>query len=168
MSDIFSKYRFTASQIKILEDIKSDFIMWNTKRIEDIFPHSLKDKFKDKQLTKEIVKYIQNYHNQLKNQPNDYSEFKNIKYNNSKKFSFHEINKDGLGLGSCPVASNNTRCCNLLTLDAIESCGFDCSYCSIQSFYNENRIGIDSGFKDKLKNLKLDPNKIYHIGTGQS
>ncbi len=55
-----------------------------------------------------------------------------------------------------------------MTLDAVESCGFDCSYCSIQSFYNENKIGFDKNFANKLKNLKLDPNKTYHIGTGQS
>jgi len=66
------------------------------------------------------------------------------------------------------VASEGTRCCNLLTLDAVQSCGFDCSYCSIQSFYNENKIGFDKEFKQKLQNLKLDPNKTYHIGTGQS
>jgi spore photoproduct lyase len=68
----------------------------------------------------------------------------------------------------CPVASEGTRCCNLLTLDAVESCGFDCSYCSIQSFYNQNQIGIDKNFKQKLKDLELDPTKVYHIGTGQS
>ena len=73
-----------------------------------------------------------------------------------------------MALGKCPVASAKTRCCNLLTLDAVESCGFDCSYCSIQSFYNENKIGFDKGFANKLKNLKLNPNKYYHIGTGQS
>jgi spore photoproduct lyase len=53
-------------------------------------------------------------------------------------------------------------------LDAVESCGFDCSYCSIQSFYNENKIGFDKDFKSKIENLVLNPNQIYHIGTGQS
>jgi spore photoproduct lyase len=73
-----------------------------------------------------------------------------------------------LGLGRCPVASERTRCCNLLTLDAVEKCGFDCSYCSIQSFYHGNEVVFDSGFADKLAKLKLDPDTIYHIGTGQS
>ena len=53
-------------------------------------------------------------------------------------------------------------------LDAVESCGFDCSYCSIQSFYNQNTITFDSSFKDKLLNLNLEQNKTYHIGTGQA
>lgn len=73
-----------------------------------------------------------------------------------------------LGLGRCPVASEKTRCCNLMTLDAVEKCGFDCSYCSIQSFYHGNEVTFDSSFAEKLARLELDPNKTYHIGTGQS
>jgi spore photoproduct lyase len=66
------------------------------------------------------------------------------------------------------VASERTRCCNLLTLDAVEKCGFDCSYCSIQSFYHGDEVVFDSSFGEKLKQLSLDSSKIYHIGTGQS
>ncbi|MEA1910069.1 MAG: hypothetical protein U9N32_00120, partial [Spirochaetota bacterium] len=71
-------------------------------------------------------------------------------------------------LGHCPVASNKTRCCNLYTLDAVKNCGFDCSYCSIQSFYTDGKIYLHENLKEKLNNLTLDPDKIYHIGTGQS
>lgn len=85
-----------------------------------------------------------------------------------ESFKIEEIEKESLGLGSCPVASPKTRCCNLLTLDAVESCGFDCSYCSIQSFYKNNTISFDKNFAKKLERLELDPSKTYHIGTGQS
>ncbi|MCD8477698.1 MAG: hypothetical protein LRY68_07160 [Sulfurospirillum sp.] len=83
-------------------------------------------------------------------------------------FKIEEIEKEHLGLGSCPVASPKTRCCNLMTLDAVESCGFDCSYCSIQSFYKNNTIIFDKNFAQKLERLELDSHKTYHIGTGQS
>ncbi len=76
--------------------------------------------------------------------------------------------KDQIALGYCPVASERTRCCNLLTLDAVVNCGFDCSYCSIQSFYHGNKVIFDTSFADKLSRLELDPDKTYHIGTGQS
>ena len=102
----------------------------------------------------------------LKAKPKKYGEFKSTHKDN--KFNFTTFEKEELSLGMCPVASPKTRCCNLMTLDAVESCGFDCSYCSIQSFYNENKIGFDKNFATKLKNLKLDPKKTYHIGTGQS
>jgi spore photoproduct lyase len=162
-----TKYNFTVSQQNILQNIKIDLEMWNETSFEDIFPYHLEKKYQGKQLSKKIFEYFINYHNQLKNVVKNYKNFKNIKYE-AKKFEFETIQKDGFALGFCPVASEGTRCCNLLTLDAVESCGFDCSYCSIQSFYNQNKVGIDKDFKQKLQNLQLDKNKIYHIGTGQS
>lgn len=75
---------------------------------------------------------------------------------------------DHLGLGRCPVASEQTLCCNLLTLDAIESCVFGCSYCAINSFYTKGVIGVDEDFSQKLSKLQFDHSQIYHIGTGQS
>lgn len=160
-------YSFTFSQKEILKNIQKDFLMWNEKSFDDIFPDQYLEKYKNKQLSKKIFEYYVDIHEKLKKQPNDYKNFETIKYD-VRKYSFQEITKDGIGLGACPVASEGTRCCNLLTLDAVESCGFDCSYCSIQSFYNQNKIGIDKDFKKKLENLELDPNQVYHIGTGQS
>lgn len=161
------KYNFTVQQKKILEDIKKDFLMWNECDFDAIFPNEYLEKYEGKQLSKKIFEYYVKIHQELLQKPNDYEQFKNIKYS-PRKYSFELIEKEGLGLGSCPVASEGTRCCNLLTLDAVESCGFDCSYCSIQSFYNENKIGFDKDFKSKIENLVLNPNQIYHIGTGQS
>ena len=160
-------YNFTFSQKNILNNIKKDLIMWNEKSLDEIFPYDYLELYKNKQLSKKIFEYYVDIHKKLKNQPNDYSNFTELKYD-VRKYSFEKIEKKGIGLGACPVASEGTRCCNLLTLDAVESCGFDCSYCSIQSFYNQNKIGIDKDFKQKLENLDLDPNQVYHIGTGQS
>jgi len=164
---LIEKYNFTFSQINILKNIEKDFLMWNEKSMEESFPRVYLEKYKGKQLSKKIFEYYVSIHNNLKNKPNDYGDFKNIKYD-VRKYSFQKIEKKGIGLGACPVASEGTRCCNLMTLDAVESCGFDCSYCSIQSFYNQNKVGIDKNFKEKIQNLNLDPNETYHIGTGQS
>jgi len=161
------KYNFTVSQKKILEDIRKDFIMWNETSFDDIFPYEFEEKYSGKQLSKKIFEYYVKEHKSLQGKPNDYKSFDDVKYD-VRKYSFEAIEKKGIGLGACPVASEGTRCCNLLTLDAVESCGFDCSYCSIQSFYNQNKIGFDKDFKEKLLNLELDPNETYHIGTGQS
>ena len=161
------KYNFTVSQKKILDDIKKDLFMWNETPFDHIFPYELEERYQGKQLSKKIFEYYVNEHKNLQEKPNDYKTFDDVKYD-VRRYSFESIEKKGIGLGACPVASEGTRCCNLLTLDAVESCGFDCSYCSIQSFYNQNKIGIDKDFKQKLKDLDLDPNQVYHIGTGQS
>jgi spore photoproduct lyase len=55
-----------------------------------------------------------------------------------------------------------------MTLDAVENCGFDCSYCSIQSFYHGDEVRFDRDFARKLAQIELDPQRTYHIGTGQS
>jgi spore photoproduct lyase len=164
---VIEKYPFTHSQREILKKIQKDFKIWDIGELEEFFPTQfLNQNQNQKAVAKRIFNHYQSLHQSLQNQRVDYESFK-PDYT-PERFKIETIEKESLGLGSCPVASEGTRCCNLYTLDAVESCGFDCSYCSIQSFYNQNRIVFDSGFKDKLKNLKLEQNKIYHIGTGQS
>lgn len=162
-----NKYNFTVSQQNILKNILIDLKMWNEETLDENIINELDEKYEEKQLSKKVFETLVNYHKELKEIPNNYAQFEDIKHD-TRKFSYTQIEKQGIGLGACPVASEGTRCCNLLTLDAVESCGFDCSYCSIQSFYNQNKIGFDKDFKKKLENLNLDPNQTYHIGTGQS
>jgi len=154
------KLRFTHQEIKQIIDISRDLTLWDEGTIVDIFPeHDQK---------KVVFARLKKAYEELRCKPNSYKDFELKNIPQEQRFNFKTEAKEGFGLGLCPVASEKTRCCNLLTLDAVESCGFDCSYCSIQSFYNQNTITFDSNFADKLKNLKLDKNKTYHIGTGQA
>ncbi|MCK5734821.1 MAG: DNA repair photolyase, partial [Spirochaetaceae bacterium] len=118
---------------------------------------------------KEAYRTIKLIWGKLKENPKSYSGFKgssDILISGGKPIV--NINRDTPGFGRCPVASEKTRCCNLLTLDAVEGCGYDCSYCSIRYFYDDDSIGIDEGFIEKLHNIEIDPGRSYHIGTGQS
>ena len=154
------KFKFTHNEIKQIVDISRDLNMWDEKNIIDIFPiHEQK---------KVVFNRLKAIYDDLRNSPNSYEDFKLNNIIQEQKYKFKTAPKEGFGLGLCPVASEKTRCCNLLTLDAVESCGFDCSYCSIQSFYNQNTITFDSNFAQKLKDLDLEKNKTYHIGTGQA
>jgi spore photoproduct lyase len=153
-----NSYRLSFQDLKALVDMAIDLSMWQEGSLIDIW--------EDKRDKKGTIKYIKSRYEDIKSNPKSYSDFKSIK--GTKKFKIEETKRDTLGFGQCPVASEKTRCCNLLTLDAVESCGFDCSYCSIQSFYNEGKVVFDTNFKERLKSLKLDRDKYYHIGTGQS
>ena len=153
-------YKFSHQEIKQIINIARDLGMWDEKRITAIFPEHPQRKVVFSRLLKA--------YEAIRDKPNSYENFTLKNIPQEQKFTFKVAQKEGFGLGLCPVASEKTRCCNLLTLDAVESCGFDCSYCSIQSFYKQNTITFDSGFKDKLLNLNLDKNKTYHIGTGQA
>ena len=152
--------KFSHQEIKQIVEIARDLEMWGERNIVDIFPeHSQK---------KVVFTRLRKAYEEIRSTPNSYENFELKNIPKEQKFTFKTEEKEGFGLGLCPVASEKTRCCNLLTLDAVESCGFDCSYCSIQSFYNQNTITFDSGFKDKLLNLNLQKDKTYHIGTGQA
>ena len=165
LRSISFNYQFSHQEIKQLTDIARDLNMWDEKSIITLFEENSLSELESKKL---VFKKLRSLYEKIRNTPNSYENFQLKNVPSEQKYKFTTEQKEGFGLGLCPVASEKTRCCNLLTLDAIESCGFDCSYCSIQSFYKQNTITFDSSFAQKLQNLQLDPNKTYHIGTGQS
>ncbi|MFA6196895.1 MAG: spore photoproduct lyase family protein [Sulfurimonas sp.] len=154
------RLKFSHQELKQIIDMARDLGMWNEKSIIEIFP--------EHEQKKVVFTRLKKAYEAIRNAPNSYKNFELKNIPTEQKYSFTTVQKEGFGLGLCPVASEKTRCCNLLTLDAVESCGFDCSYCSIQSFYKQNTITFDSSFAEKLRNLNLDKNRSYHIGTGQS
>jgi spore photoproduct lyase len=69
--------------------------------------------------------------------------------------------------GRCPAYSERTDCCGLYTLDAAAGCPFSCSYCTIQTFYDD-RAELRVDLADRLREIAIDPQRFYHIGTGQA
>ncbi len=165
-NNFLEKYKFTFQEKRILDEISCDLKMWEEGTLRDIWDFSLEEKYEGKKLKKELISSVRKRYENLKNSPSDYENFRNKVH--PHKIKIEEQQKSSLGFGACPVASSKTRCCNLLTLDSVESCGFDCSYCSIQSFYNEGRVTFDKDLQKKLDAIRLNPNELYHIGTGQS
>ncbi len=151
-------FRFSNQEMRILCEIARDLQMWREGSIEEIWPQ-IDDK-------RELFKRVRKNYERIKNLPKSYENFSQKEQGPNRVFV--EVADKDVGFGMCPVASPKTRCCNLWTLDVVESCGYDCSYCSIQSFYNQDKVTVISDLKNKLSALKLDPDQIYHIGTGQS
>ena len=160
-------HRFSHQEIKQLVDIAIDFRMWGKGSVADFWKEEPYRNRTPKQRKQALLRDLRELHQRFREEENDYSELSREKVKAPKIRLIAEA-KENLGFGLCPVASPKTRCCNLLTLDAVESCGFDCSYCSIQSFYNEGKITFDTSLREKLQNIQLDPQEFYHIGTGQA
>jgi spore photoproduct lyase len=153
------------SELKNLCDRAVDFSMWGEPSIATFLEYQPPGANKKPEKQK-ILKVIEKRWLELKNTPASYSPTSPKK---AKKYQMVTESKANLGLGSCPVASEKTRCCNLITLDAVEGCGFDCSYCSIQTFYKGGSTAtFDRDFQSKIDAIELEPNQLYHIGTGQS
>ncbi len=160
-------HRLSHQEIKQLIDMAIDFRMWSKGELSAYWDEKRYENRTPKQRKQALMADIRKVHLSFQEEANDYSELHEQKFQ-APKIKLIADEKENLGFGLCPVASSRTRCCNLLTLDAVESCGFDCSYCSIQSFYNEGKITFDTSLKTKLENIRLDPDEFYHIGTGQA
>lgn len=153
--------RLTQQELRELCLIANDLQMWKEAPLDELWPSDIQPK-------KPLLAELRARYQACQNKPRSYASFEVVDKPRTLKPNLVTQDKGKLGLGYCPVASEKTRCCNLLTLDAVERCGFDCSYCSIQSFYHQNEVRFDEGFAQKLRDIELDPDKFYHIGTGQS
>lgn len=162
------QHRFTLQELRQVTEMALDLSTWKETSIMGLWPHDLPPGLTGKAARARVVERVRQQWNALKWSANRYDSFGRAAKPVSQKTTLLQREKDKLGLGYCPVASRRTRCCNLMTLDAVENCGFGCSYCSIQSFYHGNRIYFDPRFAEKLEALQIDPGRVYHIGTGQS
>lgn len=164
LEKICGQWNFSFQQIRLLILMAIDLQKWGGSNIDDLLKHISVEEIEDR---KRLFTQIEKRFHQIRDTEKNYKRYPCTPIP-KRELTLIETQDDHQILGSCPVASSKTRCCNLKTLDAIRNCGFDCSYCSIQSFYYDDRIYFDGKLEEKLEKLQLDPNQIYHIGTGQS
>ncbi|MDP7095647.1 MAG: DNA photolyase, partial [Candidatus Marinimicrobia bacterium] len=160
-------YRLTFQELQQLTEMAIDFEMW-------IEPSIVKQwrKIEAKHLSgngnkkKIILNELKQLWFSLKATPSMYNSDAPHVRSIVRKVKNNTLQNDVFG--ECPVASQKTVCCNLLTIDAVQGCSLGCSYCSIQTFYEDGAIKIESDLSEKLDKIQLDPQKNYHIGSGQS
>jgi spore photoproduct lyase len=165
-----SEYKLSFQDNRLLQIMASDFRRWDEGEISIIWKDPENPALKGKDRKKKAMDGIKTVWNRIKVEPKSYSSFASDYKPMNRTISFSDKSPDSPVLGRCPVASEKTRCCNLQTLDAVMGCGFDCSYCSIRTFYHTDEIQFHQDLKMKLDKIskELDPAKRYHIGTGQS
>jgi len=167
LADRAQELRLSVQDCRQACEIALDFQMWGGESIEDVWPEDENKSPSGKARKQQVMRLLRSNWEEHKKRDNRYqTDCSTTKISAASKP--RSIEKSSLGLGRCPVASPRTMCCNLQTLDAVDNCGYGCSYCSIQSFFDGKQISFDKGFADKLKNLEFDAEKTYHIGTGQS
>lgn len=167
---IAGTHPFSFQQLKMLTEYTADLICWKAGPLSQFYRPEAVGQAKGKQAAGKIFQQFRAGYEALKNGQKRYAG--QSRYDaGERKFpedQMVEVALQGSIMGQCPVASEKTRCCNLKTLDAVQQCGFDCSYCSIQSFYHGNQVRFIRDLVSHLESLELDPGKTYHIGTGQS
>lgn len=88
---------------------------------------------------------------------------------NSKRNICYTTHK-GNFLKKCPGTSNYL-CCNYYVLNIQTNCNYDCRYCILQGYINNNRLNIYTNIDNALQEvealLKATPANLYRIGTGE-
>lgn len=158
--EIGFKHRLSFQELRQITEIVLDLHMWGEE-----LPHFLGRPPKEKvlQTFKDRWRTLRHEETVYPSKPSSQAFLSRAQ---KKPFS---VNQGDNGVfGMCPVASEKTVCCNLRTIDAVQGCGFGCSYCSIQTFYDPSKIAADHNLSERLEGIRLDPEKNYHIGSGQS
>ncbi len=94
---------------------------------------------------------------------------KTITVSEGKRSLFLTINK-GKFLKKCP-GTKNYICCGYQILHQMSQCNIDCSYCILQSYFNNPLLTVYVNLNDMFSELKdkisLNPKKLFRIGTGE-
>ncbi len=170
LREIAEVNHFTLQELRIIVESAIDLAIWNEKSLVSYWQQwQQSTDLKGREFKKWAFKKLDELLLELREKENDYSNIliDNNSFRNQKVTTLQQTSDTKI-FGRCPVYSEATSCCNLQTIDAVKNCGFGCSYCSIQTMYTDDNILFDEQFAQKLDAIELDPNKHYHIGTGQS
>ena len=164
LENIFSSYKLSESQRLEAAKNEADLVQWKEASFAKNAPLY---KRQDGRERDEYINDMRAYMKSLRESETDYADFNPRKRINAKTKAVIEDKPIVLGKCPCPVDGEKTRCCKLTTLDAAMQCAFACSYCSVQAFYNENKILVAGNLEKRLDEIEL-PENVWHIGTGQA
>ena len=168
--DLTFEFRFTFQEFRQVTEFCRDLDMWSAQSLADwwLDYRRISGTYKDlRNSKKHFLSALQDHLAELKREAKSYAANPNKKPVKPEKHQIISGKTQADIYGWCPVASEKTVCCNLRTIDAVESCAFGCSYCTIQTFYKD-KIYIEENIKEKLDKIELRDDRRYHIGTGQS
>jgi len=172
--EIGTKLKLSFQYLRQLTEASADLYMWDEGPLKALLDPVIAEETSSlpsgTQLNARVMKRLNAAMDAKRNLEIDYTRFIPERPRTSRHVFIDSGGEDTKLLGTCPVAGGDTRCCNLLTLDAVRQCGYKCSYCSIQSFYDEEHIYFYPDLRRRLERLsaELHPDTIYHIGTGQA
>lgn len=77
----------------------------------------------------------------------------------------------GISFKACPGTTEDAVCCNYFTIDFIENCPLECTYCILQAFLNKPVITIHANIQEILEQVRerveAQPQRFFRVGTGE-
>lgn len=87
-----------------------------------------------------------------------------------KKDVLHLLDYKGEFLKPCP-GTREYICCGYQILNIGTNCPLDCSYCILQSYFNQPRLRVFANIRETLSHvfefIDRHPKRIFRIGTGE-
>jgi len=91
-------------------------------------------------------------------------------YPDMGKKTLHLLEYSGELLKPCPGTTNHI-CCGYQILNLATNCPLDCSYCILQSYFNEPNLRVFANIEERLEevfnHIDNNPDTIFRIGTGE-
>jgi len=90
-------------------------------------------------------------------------------YTDSKE-TLHLLSHKGEFLKPCP-GTREYICCGYQILNVATGCPLDCSYCILQSYFNESDLKVFVNLEKEIDQvfhlIDAEPDRIFRIGTGE-
>ncbi|MBW2614918.1 MAG: DNA photolyase [Deltaproteobacteria bacterium] len=86
------------------------------------------------------------------------------------KETLHLLSYKGEFLKPCP-GTREYICCGYQILNVATNCPLDCSYCILQSYFNQpylkTFVNLEQGVEQVLKVIDSSPDLVFRVGTGE-
>lgn len=77
----------------------------------------------------------------------------------------------GMPIKPCPGSTAQALCCHYFTIDFIENCPLECTYCILQAFLNKPVITVHANIGGILAQVRqrvcAEPKRLFRVGTGE-
>lgn len=167
LSRLFSTYRLSMQERMQLACMEEDLTLWGMGPVTRYIDEEKIGKMSSGQQGKAILAAAKAAVDREREKPTDYRGWTPPPRAAVAPRSEFISPETFMGRCPCPADGEQTRCCNLKTMDVVERCPFGCSYCAVQTFYGDNTVKVVDDLSSRLSSLVLDPS-VWHIGTGQS
>ncbi len=77
----------------------------------------------------------------------------------------------GISFKPCPGTTEGAVCCNYFTIDFVENCPLECTYCILQAFLNKPVTTVHANVNEILEQVRervlSQPQRLFRVGTGE-
>ena len=134
------KHCLTYQELKQVTEISIDLNMWKEPSLaKQLLKLEYKIRSNGQQRKKKLLNALHDHWKTLKDQETKYEPLKKKSKSRIQSRKVTQINGDNKVFGMCPVASEKTVCCNLMTIDAVQGCGLGAAIAVFRRFIQMGR-----------------------------